>query len=104
MDQVIRAIVAVEARHGIPTPLKECDWGLSEAVELWFDGANFDELEEATGFTSGDVCRTFRMALQLMRQTRRALDADEDLQERMKGAIDAMNRREVDARHQLELG
>ncbi len=110
VDQVIRALVRAEAEHRIPTPLKEPEWGLSEAVDLWYDGASFDDLEEELGITAGDVCRTFRMALQLMRQVKRAL-ADrgedggaEDLEERLREAIDAMNRREVDARHQLELG
>ena len=104
VDQVVRSIARAETKHAIPTPLKEPDWGLTEAVALWYDGARFLDLEEELGITAGDVCRTFRMALQLMRQMRRALDDTEDLQERLGDAISAMNRREVDARHQLELG
>jgi len=104
VDQIIRSLAATEAAHGIPTPLKVPDWGLSASVDLWFDGVSFEELEEATGNTSGDVCRTFRMAIQLLRQVRRALDPGHDLRGRLGEAIAAMNRSEVDARHQLELG
>ena len=44
------------------------------------------------------------MALQLMRQVRRAIDRDWDLYDRLGDARLAMNRDEVDAHRQLELG
>jgi len=100
----MRSLTGAERRHGIPTPLKVPDWGLTPAVDLWCDGRTFEELEEETGTNSGDACRTFRMALQLMRTVRRSLDAGDDLRSRLDDAIRSMNRREVDARHQLELG
>ena len=44
------------------------------------------------------------MALQLMRQIARAVEADEDLADRLRSAVRRMDRDEVDARRQLELG
>jgi superfamily II RNA helicase len=104
VDQIMRSLMGLEARFRIPFPLKEPDWGLTPAVILWCDGVNFDEMAERTGFTSGDVCRTFRMALQLLRLTRRLLDDRDELASRLDDAIDAMNRAEVDAKTQLTLG
>lgn len=104
VDQVLLRLVEVEARHGIPTPLKLCDWGLSAAVDAWCGGAGFDELEDHTDATPGDLCRTFRMALQLVRQVKRGLDPRDELIHRLEDVVEAMNREEVDARRQLELG
>jgi hypothetical protein len=44
------------------------------------------------------------MALQLMRHVRRSIDPEWDLSQRLQEAIGTMNRDEVDARRQLELG
>ena len=44
------------------------------------------------------------MAVQLMRQIRRAIDPGWDLHERLGACMDAINRDVVDARRQLELG
>ena len=104
VDQIVRSLTGAEARHRIPTPLKVPDWGLTEPALLWFDGATFDEIEEETGAGSGDLVRTFRMAVQLMRQTRRVLEREDATWETLGEALAGMNRREVDARQQLELG
>ena len=45
-----------------------------------------------------------RMTIQLMRNVRRAIDPEWDLHANLRVAIDALNRDEVDARRQLELG
>jgi hypothetical protein len=44
------------------------------------------------------------MAVQLMRQVRRAIDREWDLRDSLLAAMDRMNRDVVDARRQLELG
>lgn len=104
VDQILRRLANAESRAGVPTPMKLADWGLTAAVVSWIRGADFDELEELTDATAGDMCRTFRMAVQLMRQVRRAIDRDFDLYDRLGEAMEALNRDEVDARRQLELG
>ncbi len=104
VDQIISGLRRRETRNGIPTPVKQADWGLSEAVMAWMSGATFEELEEITHAPLGDICRNFRMALQLMRQVRRAIDSSWDLTDRLDEVIEAMNRDEVDAHRQLTLG
>jgi len=101
---VVGELCALEARFGIQPAMKRPDWGLSATVLAWFDGAGFEELEGVTDATPGDVCRVFRMAIQQMRTVRRAIDADWDLHGRLREAVEALNRDEVDARRQLELG
>ena len=104
VGDVIVRVVRLETHHGLPTTVKEPDFGLTPAVIAWCGGASIDELAERTEASPGDVCRTLRMAIQLMREVRRAIDPDWDVFERLGAAIELVNRDEVDARRQLELG
>lgn len=104
VSQLLSRLAAQEAEYRIAPPLKLPDWGLTPAVMAWIEGADFEELAEGSEATPGDLCRTLRMALQLMRQVRRAVEPGWDLRERLQEAVDAINRDEVDARRQLELG
>jgi len=94
----------LEEQFDIPSPMKLPDWGLTAAVVAWCDGAEMDALADATLASLGDVVRVFRMAIQLMRQTRHAIDPSWDLRERLSDAVNLLNREEVDARRQLEMG
>jgi len=104
VDAVIGELCQTEARYGIGPAMKLADWGLTPAVLAWFGGASMDELEEDLGVNPGDVCRVLRMAIQLLRNVRRSIDKTWDLAERLEEAALALNRDEVDARRQLELG
>ncbi len=104
VDRVTEELHALERRHRIPNPLKLPCWGLSDAVDGWFDGAAFAEIEDRVRATPGEICRTFRMALQLMRAVRRTLEREDSLRDRLDQAITQVNRDEVDARRQLSLG
>ena len=44
------------------------------------------------------------MSVQLMRNVRRAVGPDSDLSDLLQDAVTALNRDEIDARKQLELG
>ena len=104
VGQVVNRLARREAEFSIPTPMKHPDWGLTPAVVAWAEGAEWADLEDVSDATPGDLCRTFRMGLQLMRQVRRAIDPAWDLSDRLEEAVRAVNRDEVDARRQLELG
>lgn len=104
VSHVIGDLCGAEARLGINPGMKRPDWGLTPAVLAWYGGADLAGLEEAAESPMGDVCRVFRMALQLMRNLRRAIDPEWDLSDHLEEAIIAINRDEVDARRQLELG
>ena len=104
IDKVMFELASVEARYGIEPGLKKPDWGLTPTVLGWCGGLGMDELEEELGINPGDVCRVFRMAVQLLRNTKRSIDREWDLTGRLDDAIESINRDEVDARRQLELG
>ncbi|MEO1698344.1 MAG: DEAD/DEAH box helicase [Planctomycetota bacterium] len=104
IDKTMLELTGIEAKYGIEPGLKRPDWGLTPTVLGWCGGLSMDELEEELGINPGDVCRVFRMAIQLMRNTKRSIDREWDLTGRLEDAITALNRDEVDARRQLELG
>jgi superfamily II RNA helicase len=102
VDTTIRRLRARVAEADIDDLPKSPDWGLTPLVVDWMNGATFDELIEQFEAGPGDICRALRMAVQLMRQVRRAIDADWDIHHVLGEAILALDRDEVDARRQLE--
>jgi superfamily II RNA helicase len=78
-------------------------FGLSLATWQWSRGCSFDEMERYTDLAAGDVCRNFRLAIQLMRQTIRATRGDDSLRDRLREAMDRLNRDVVDAERQLRV-
>jgi superfamily II RNA helicase len=104
IDDIGEEILGAESRHGIPTPSKTPSWGLTVAMEAWFDGRTFEDIEELTQSTPGEICRNFRMALQLLRSLRRCVPAEDSLRDRLDEVLQRVNREEIDARRQLALG
>jgi superfamily II RNA helicase len=104
VDEIAEELLELESHHGIPLPSKAPCWGLTRAIDAWYDGRSFEEVEELTPATPGEICRNFRMALQLMRSVRRTLDPGTSLRDRIDEATAVINRQEIDARRQLTLG
>jgi superfamily II RNA helicase len=104
VDQVSRDLLRRSGAFDLPSAPKRPEWGLTPAVLQWLQGVDFDELDALTDASPGDLCRSFRMAIQLMRQVRRVIDRDWDLYSALGQAMEGLNRDEVDARQQLELG
>ncbi|MCP3917741.1 MAG: DEAD/DEAH box helicase [bacterium] len=104
VTSLVNELCGLEARHGVEPEMKRPDWGLVPATLSWYGGISMDGLETDLGVNPGDVCRVFRMAVQLMRNVRHAIDPDWDLSDKLGDAIAALNRDEIDARRQLELG
>lgn len=104
VSRFLASLASREAAWGIAPPMKLPDWGLTAVVAAWCSGADFEALEEQVDIPAGDLVRSLRMAVQLMRQVRRAIDPSWDLHDRLQDAIAVLDRDEVDARAQLELG
>ena len=104
VDGILNRLSGEELHFGIPTSLKLPDWTLTPAICGWFEGRDFEAMEELCEDPPGDVCRTFRMALQLVRQVRRTLDDRDSLSDRLDEVVEQVDRDEVDAKRQLELG
>jgi len=75
---------------------KSPEFGLSLATHAWSQGCEFSALEMLTDVDPGDLCRNFRLAVQLLRQTIKAVDGDERLITRLRGAIQHLDQRLAD--------
>jgi superfamily II RNA helicase len=82
--------------------VKSLDASLSSAVYSWSkDECDFDDLKKHTDASEGDLVRAFRMAIDLLRQTQRAVVEHTTLKEKLELSIKKMNRGVVDAERQL---
>lgn len=104
VEIAVRRFTSLEVMHGFEDTLKAPDFGLWNTTTAWCHGADFEELEEMSSVSGGDVVRTFRMAIQMLRQLQHALPRDYALHQKLETARIQMNRDVVDAKRQLELG
>jgi superfamily II RNA helicase len=104
VTDAVRRFVAIETLHGIAHPIKEPDWGVAAAIDSWSRGGTVEDLERLAHTDAGDVVRTLRMAIQMMRQVRVSIGQKNQLAARLEEAIVAVNRDVVDAKRQFELG
>jgi len=103
--ELVSAFRAAEFEAGLVDVVREPHFGLSGVLEEWMRGAPLAHLPELTTVGEGDVVRNFRLLLQYARQVRKAVPQHEGhLRRRLDAVMDAVNRDEVDARRQLELG
>jgi superfamily II RNA helicase len=103
--ELMREFRLAEWESGIVdlTPLP--DFALSSVMERWLDGHSLAGLDDVTSVGHGDVVRTLRLMLQFARQLRKALPKGErEIADKLSRVMDRVNRDEVDARRQLELG
>ncbi len=104
VDQAVRRFSAIERLRGFAAPIKSPDFGISGAVVAWSKGASLADTERLAGADGGDLVRTLRMAIQMMRQLRHAVPAGYSLRHRLDEAMVSINRDAVDAKRQFELG
>jgi superfamily II RNA helicase len=104
VNAAIERFRTIEAQHGFKQRIKAPDWGVVPAVLAWCRGVRMVELRPMLDNDGGDLVRTLRMAIQMMRQLGGALSGDYPLIHRLDEAIVAINRDEVDAKRQFELG
>lgn len=100
----VRRFTSIEVAHGFAQTLKLPDFGLYPAVIAWSKGCEFGDLAHYTTASDGDIVRSMRMAIQMLRQLQHALTKSYPLFQKLELARVAINREEVDAKRQLELG
>jgi superfamily II RNA helicase len=107
-DEAIEIIVrwrSAEWEAGLTDLTKEPHFGLSAVLEAWWDGRPLAEAHDLTTASDGDVVRCLRQLLQFARQIRKALpDEEVAVRSKLESILQNVNRDEVDARRQLELG
>jgi superfamily II RNA helicase len=103
-ERRIREFRRIEHETGLRELVKEPDFRMSSPTYLWANGEPLEKVRQVTSVSDGDLVRQFRMAIQLMRQVQGQIRDDRDLRARFGTAIELLNRDEVDAKRQLELG
>lgn len=82
--------------------VKSLDASLTSAVYAWSkEQCSFEELSKHTDASEGDLVRAFRMSIDLLRQTQRAVADHSTIREKLERSIKKMNRDVVDAERQL---
>ncbi|MHC4816404.1 MAG: DEAD/DEAH box helicase, partial [Planctomycetota bacterium] len=104
IDKAVRRFAAIELQMGCQTHIKLPVFSIAPAVDAWSHGAEMSEVENLAGQDGGDVVRTMRMAVQMMRQLRTAVGRGYPLADRLQEAEVCINRDVVDAKRQFELG
>ncbi|MEZ6195243.1 MAG: DEAD/DEAH box helicase [Planctomycetota bacterium] len=97
----IREFRRSEMKNGILDLAKHLDFGLAPAIEAWSQGADFARLARGLGKQDGDLVRALRLTIQVLRQLAWALPKDNHVAVACRGAIEMLNRDEVDAEAQL---
>lgn len=111
VNAIVGGIHELERRYRVRDPSRTVDWNLSEAVWAWVHGEDFDVLRDLTAASDGDIVRTLRQAIQLMRMVSFPLIRGRDrhgpqwlkVGQRMGVAIDLLRRDLVDAEWQLRV-
>ncbi len=103
--ELLRPVRAAEWEQNLTDPTPLPDFGLSSVMEWWIDGRALTDMDQITSVRDGDIVRCFRLMLQFGRQLMKALPVSERaIGRKIQRVLDAVNRDEVDARRQLELG
>jgi len=101
--RAVSLVYNLEHELGVTDPIRKLDFGLGAAVNAWSRGADFADLATYTTAAEGDMIRSLRMTIQILRELRRATD-DEALRRKLRDAERAINRGAVDAERQLRAG
>ncbi len=99
----MREFVRAELAAGIEKTVRELDFGLASAIDAWANGESFERLGRYTDLGEGDLVRSFRLTIQVLRQLAWALPKDNPTAEAANAAIALLNRDEVDAERQLNV-
>ncbi|MSR74963.1 MAG: DEAD/DEAH box helicase [Planctomycetes bacterium] len=87
----------LERAAGIENCIKPPDFSMTAAMAAWVDGSTFDDLHQFTAAQAGDIVRTFRMTVQVLRDFAEGVPDDSGLRDRLRAAVNLVNRAEVDA-------
>jgi superfamily II RNA helicase len=102
--QRMAEVSEVERAVGLRDLTRGPDFGIAGPVEAWAEGQSLDTVLTRTTLAGGDLVRLLRMTIQLLRQAFHALDPADPARPLLLEARTRLDRDEVDAKRQLELG
>ena len=101
--QSLDGVIAAFAGPDLSAVEAAC-FGIAGPVEAWAEGQSLDVVLTRTTLAGGDLVRLLRMTIQLLRQAFHALDSADPARPLLLEARTRLDRDEVDAKRQLELG
>lgn len=101
LDKVVKSIQRTEKHYDIYPFVKRFSFHLTALLYQWYDGAEFEKVIENTDFDEGEVVRYLRMTVQTLRELNSFEGFDDDFKEKVREALDHINRDVVDAEKQL---
>ena len=102
-DQTIKTVHRMEQKFRIWPKSKQCFYHLAGVTEAWLRGTSFSKLGQYTDVDEGELVRYFRMAVQILREIRKAPISSNILKEKAKRLIAVFKRDIVDAEKQLRI-
>ncbi len=103
-EDIFADIKRKEMRYRIYPVSKMPYFNLSNAMEAWLRGTNFEKVVQITDTDEGEIVRYFRMSVQILREINEAKVASPILKDKIKETIRVINRDVVDAEKQLREG
>jgi superfamily II RNA helicase len=103
-ERIVGKIIECEQKHGLLVTTRPPNFNIGAVVHAFAEGATLEQVTELCTASQGDLVRVFRLTIQLMRQLKKAVRDKPEFTLRIERAMDRINRDEVDAKRQLELG
>ncbi len=103
-DREMENLRVLEALHGVAEVTPRFETKLSTAMLAWSRGCDFEELHRYADLADGDFVRSFRLVIDFLRQTRRAMAGHAALLDKLDRCVARINRDVVDAERQLRMG
>jgi len=103
VENCINKIIKVERYRGLKSTTRQPDFRIASVAKAWSEGASLSDLERFTSESPGDLIRTFRLTIQLLKQIRKVLPPNPTLSEKLNMCVNKMNRDEADAVRQLKV-
>ncbi len=104
VEKEIESLRALEVLHGVAEVTQKLETSLTTAMLAWSRGCRFEELQKYVDLADGDFVRSFRLVIDFLRQTRRAMAGHTALLEKLDRCVGKINRDVVDAERQLRIG
>jgi superfamily II RNA helicase len=104
MKQVERCVASAQKMETMFDlgEVRNPDFKLAAAAQAWATGQPFTDVVAKARIATGDMIRTFRLAIQLGRQLRKACTGYSDFVKKIDRCLMAVNRDEVNALKQME--
>lgn len=103
-ERIVNRIIESEVKHDLLTTTRPPNFHIGAVMHAFAEGATLERLTELCTASQGDLVRVFRLTIQLVRQLKKAVRGKPEFAEKLERAMGLINRDEVDAKRQLELG